>query len=138
MIVLGDEEALRLRHHLESVRPQRSADSLGRPPPEDGRTLAAGVKDGHVCVALSERPEPITHARALGVAIEHQIAPGIPCYGNCPLAGARTTHAVKVGRPANYKQVDVAEQLASSLGHWNHDDNARWFEALANRIGDHV
>src|ERR1039458_7372523 len=73
VLLQGDEEALGLGDHLEPVLPKPSADYPRRPPSENRRTVEAGVEGSNLCLALAERRKPVTHAGAVGVAIEHQI-----------------------------------------------------------------
>jgi hypothetical protein len=66
-------------------------------------------------VAVAERREPVTHAWALSVAIEHQIVAGLSRSSGRPHAGAWATQAVKMGTPANHEQVGVDQPLAACL-----------------------
>ena len=103
VILQGDEEALGLGHHLEPVPPKLSADWPRRPPSEKCRTLEAGVEGSNLCVAVAKRREPVTHAWALGVVIEDQIVLGLLRSGDRPLAGAGSTHAVKMGGTTHHE-----------------------------------
>jgi len=114
-VLLGHQEALRLRGHIETVCAQQPGHPLRCPAGQRRGPVYPGIEGSRLDRVLAEGAEPLAQPRAQRVRLDRQAAHRLVRGLDSRLASDGPGHAMSMRRPADHDQVGIGQSRLAHL-----------------------